>query len=355
MAGTITLSTDLNYDTIIFDFEPHSNCSAYRYMHTVLNSHYRNLVLTGDELWNLIFHDPGTNHQELKLDALQLLKGWHLTKVFEHAQAKVASNTEGDIRSKLDLLPLLSLKADGVTKINLRTTAQLAQRFEDYIPLKGDPAEPTIFKDDSAIVIFINTSNIFHDLDSPFDGLNWSKIYDHYVPKTPAPAGAPAPSGPASTGVSPDTERMARALEAAANHSKDKKEEVFNIDGLPKEVKDRYLANTQPDTIIIKDEIKEPFKNDLTTYGGTVMPQKFVRYPNHYHSYVIQHDGTLFRYLQGQTKHTKKIDDMKKDFPTLAALTPEDFYYWHRNLEQVCFQTYMWILPYFCVYVGCKD
>ena len=102
---------------------------------------------------------------------------------------------------------------------------QLAKCFETYITLQAATNEPECFTDDDACVLFLDTSILFRDLDDVFDGNNWKKVYDHYVPQASAAsaassssaAGASARAGaggaiPSGT-IDWEVERVARAIE----------------------------------------------------------------------------------------------------------------------------------------------
>lgn len=106
-------------------------------------------------------------------------------------------------------------------KVRLRTATQLANHIESYITLKNKGNEPAEFAEENALVLFLDTSALFHDLDTTFDGFNWSLIYDYFVPQTvvapPAEgaargtAGGTAGGAAGASAVDPDVERVSRA------------------------------------------------------------------------------------------------------------------------------------------------
>lgn len=171
-------------------------------------------------------------------------------------------------------------------------------------------------------------------MDAHFDGNDWGNVYDHYVPKTAAysPAARDPSAGVAAGGalppgsVDPEVERMARAIEKCANHSsKAGKEDHFNINILPEEVRKRYLTNGCTNEVTLKRNLAR-FKNDLTKHNGATLALNFIRFPqNHYSSYIIMKNGTAFRYLKNQTD--KQREAFIKKFPKLEEWCAESFYY----------------------------
>ena len=80
----------------------------------------------------------------------------------------------------------------------------------------------------------------------------------------------------------------------------------------------------------------------------------FVRFPSDiYASYIIHSDGTIFKYLK--TQENKHRASFLKNFPALKAWNPQEFYYWHREVETLSYSRYGWVHPYHLKYLGCKD
>ena len=127
---TITLSKEFNYNSILFKWEKHVN-NSLKFFAERLNRKYGGIELKDDEMWNLLFHNPGNNHKELKSDVVELLWDWYLDKVFTLASAVVTTNLKADIKTKMDLAPLQAVTARN-TKVGIRNAAQLAKMFNSY-------------------------------------------------------------------------------------------------------------------------------------------------------------------------------------------------------------------------------
>ena len=126
----------------------------------------------------------------------------------------------------------MALNASG-TKVRIRTATELAKCLETYITLEAADNNPECFTDKDACVLFLDTSVLYHDLEDVFDGNDWKKVYDHYVPRAaaaPAAAsGAPSSSAASASagagGAIPsgtidwEVKRVARAIEKCASHS----------------------------------------------------------------------------------------------------------------------------------------
>ena len=267
-------------------------------MSHVLNRNFGEIVLEGNELTNMLFE--GGNRRELKNNAIKILCTWYAKAIYDDVHNRVPGNDEADIKAKINRVPIMAIN-DTVNKTRLRTSTQLAGCLEKYVVNLDAGNEPPEFTEESALVLYLDTSVLYHDLDNPFDGLNWSLIYDHFVPKTvvvPAAVGAAVgAAGGAAIGaagraaggayVDPDVERVARAIEKAAAYTSKSKEDVFNVTNLPKEVMDRFIKNNLPDKITLKRDLAK-FKNALTMNGASTLALNFIRFPNNnYASYII--------------------------------------------------------------------
>ena len=82
--STITLSADFPYSTILFKWEKHVDRTQAG-MGAVLNRNFGEVILSEDDLWLKLFEDPTTNHQELKSDAVELLRTWYAKAIFDVA------------------------------------------------------------------------------------------------------------------------------------------------------------------------------------------------------------------------------------------------------------------------------
>ena len=102
---TITLAADFDYDTIIFKWDKHA-MNPFHFFAEKLNTKYGTIVLKDDELWNLLFH-PRLDHKELKNDAFDLIRGWYLNQVFKLAVDAITTNDKANIKTKLDIVPLM--------------------------------------------------------------------------------------------------------------------------------------------------------------------------------------------------------------------------------------------------------
>ena len=97
---------------------------------------------------------------------------------------------------------MMAVNASG-GKVRIRTATQLAKCFETYITLEAADNDPDCFKDEDACVLFLDTSVLYHDLEDVFDGNDWRKVYDHYVPRAAAaPAAAGGAPGSSAASVS---------------------------------------------------------------------------------------------------------------------------------------------------------
>ena len=150
---TITLAEDFDYDSIIFKWDKHV-MNPFHFFSERLNTKYGTIVLKEDEMWNLLFH-PSTDHKELKDNEVDLIRKWYLDQVYKLAVAAITTNNKTDIKTKMDLVPLMAFNARNSNKVGVRTSAHLAKMFNVYTTMKTNNTEPEIFQDEDACVLFI--------------------------------------------------------------------------------------------------------------------------------------------------------------------------------------------------------
>lgn len=104
------------------------------------------MVLEKDELFQKLFDDPSTNHKELKSDAIRILREWYAKAIFDIVVSRVGTNTENNIKLKINKVPITATNASG-SRTRLRNGTQMGNCFEHYISLKAANNEPDIFKE----------------------------------------------------------------------------------------------------------------------------------------------------------------------------------------------------------------
>ena len=269
----------------------------------------------------------------------------------------------------------MAFNARNSAKVGVRTTAMLAKMFNSYTTMKANDTEPEIFKDEDACVLFWDSSSIYPDQDQIFDPANWGLIYKQYVApatnpinntvtastgtstvqasNTNASTTTASGSGAAASVPKANVERIAQAIEKVIAPASKHKEEVFNHNALPDEVRIRYFNKLSPDTVLIESDLTK-FKNDLTKYNGNTHALNFVRFPKDtYSSFIIMRDGTMFKYINHQDD--KQRESFLKNFPKLKGFDPMNFYYWHLELESLSYSKNGWVHPYHLKYLGCPD
>jgi len=150
---TITLAADFDYDSIIFKWDKHL-MNSLEYFSDRLDIKYGGIILTDDDLWDLLFDDPGTNHKELKSNALTLIREWYLDQVYKLAVDVITTNDKADIKTKMDIVPLMAFNTQNSTKVRVTSSAHLATLFTAYTTVKANDTEPEIFKDEYVCVLF---------------------------------------------------------------------------------------------------------------------------------------------------------------------------------------------------------
>ena len=132
--ATITLPADFPYLTLLIRWEKHTHRLHFSHMAATFNHNFGELVLADNQLWLKLFEDPTTNHRELKANAVTLLQKWYAKAIFDVVSSRIATNSENDIKSKLDKVPIMTLDLSS-NKIRICTATQLAKCFENYISL----------------------------------------------------------------------------------------------------------------------------------------------------------------------------------------------------------------------------